>query len=409
MSKYARSGQYELTKAVIKTNSSNPIELDIKGSFVDAAVYESIFEHTMSGNISIADTNNLIQRYALGRGELIELEWNTSGVSQSILASGIVYDITGPVKLNDHSSGFTLHFASPEFIASIKNKMFTGHNEPCSTIVERIFEKIRRQVPIKTKPLVVETTRNLENVVFTGQTALEAVQMLAERSVSTTGSNGFIFFENNLEFNFTSIESLYKKDPVIEFSFKSSGSFEDVKNAHEEMFNTFQSFDIMDNNKYSDDLLDGQYGSAWGYLSLIDKSMNVYNYDSKKNFDQNKSLGKSSVSLDKNFNNDFSDRLSIDYSLNHEMNEPHCVNNRMKLLKTNTFVVDIGAFGNSTLKVGEVCLASIPSFSSESLTPDAVDHVSGKFLVVEIKHILANKQYNQKIKLIKDSYEGAIS
>ncbi|MNE96402.1 hypothetical protein D3C80_1946030 [compost metagenome] len=81
----------------------------------------------------------------------------------------------------------------------------------------------------------------------------------------------------------------------------------------------------------------------------------------------------------------------------------------MKLLKSNSFTVNIGTFGNSALKAGLVIKATIPSFSQDSLGPNDFDNISGKFLVAEIKHILSGKMYNQRIKLIKDSFEETIA
>lgn len=408
--KYTRSGQYELIKLTITTKTSNPVVLDIEPSFTDAAIYESIFDHTMSGNVSFVDTNNIVQKYGLGHGETVEIEWTTAGVGNStILVSGEVYDLAGPNQIGDHSSGYTLHFASPESLASIKKRMFSGYTTSCSEIIRQIFERIRRMSPIKTKALIADETRNIENIVFTGQPAISAIQLVVDRAVAASGDHGMLFYENNQEFRLTSLEQLYKQDPVIEYTYKSQPAFEDVKNAQEESFNTFQDFEVDVANKHADDVLDGQYGSAWGYLSLFDKNLSVVNYDSKARYDQAKSLGKNPNILDSNFNSDYSDRLTIMYSMHHEPNEEAVVLNKMKLLKASTININIGVFGASLIKVGDVCLASIPSFSSDDFSDKSFDAMSGKFLISEIKHLLTPKTYNQRVQLLKDSFEEVIA
>lgn len=406
---YSRSGEFELLKLSLTTNTVNPVVLDLQKSYVDVLVYESIYENTMTGSVSIVDTDNNIQKYGLGYGELIELEWNTTGIDAgSVYVSGIVFDITGPAKVSDHSSGFTLHFASPEMFNSIKNRVFTGHKETCSSIVESLFTRMARKT-IKQKKLVATGTRNIEHLVFNGQTVFKAIGMCSRRSVSNENLSGYMFYEDNQEFKFVPIEELYKQEPVTQFRYNNKATYEDVKNAHEESFNTFQQFEYEPANKHLTDISEGQLGSSWGYVSLQDKSMQIYQTSAKDKFDENNSLGKIPKLLSNNFNPDYSDKLTVKYSQEHLPNQTNIVDNRMKLIQSNSFAVNIGVFGNSLLKVGTTCKASIPSYSSEDFTLNETDVHSGKFLIAEIKHIITPKQYNQRIKLIKDSYEGAVS
>lgn len=408
--KYSRSGQYELLKISITTNTRNPVVLNMMTAFIDATIYESIFDETMSGNVSLADTNNLIQKYGLGNGETIEIEWASAGVDNAnIVCTGVVYDLTPPMRVNDHASAFTLHFTSPEMIASMRQKTFTGHRDSCSGIVKSLFERIKRSSLSKQKEINITSTRNIEHIVYTGQNTLSAIQMATDRAVSNSNKTGYMFYENNKEFMFTPIEDLYSQEPVIEYVYRSSAAFNDVDNAHEESSNVFQEFEIEPSNKYADDIMDGQYGCSTAYLSLKEKSFNVINYNADSEFDRSKSLGKNAFVLSSSFNDKYSDKLNIAYSLEHEPNELPKVQNKMRLLKLNTFAVSIGVFGLSTVKVGDVCKAKIPSFSSEDTTQKEVDYISGNFLIAEIKHILTPKIYNQRIKLLKDSFEEAIS
>lgn len=407
MSNYSRSGEYELVKVVITTNTANPIELDLQNAFVDILVYESIFDGTMSGNISFVDTNNLVRTYGLGQGETFTATWFTSGIDNSpITVEGVVYDCQGPMPLGDKVSGYTLHFASPEFIGSMKTKLFNGFTDSCSNIVKRILAGIGRTV---VKRFNGTETRNIEHLVFAGQTPLQGIDMCAKRAVSSAGMSGYLFFENNQEFRFTPIEELYTQEPSIEYMYRSSATFIDVDNANEESFNVFQDYEIETPNKFIDDLHDGQYGSSHAFLSIMDKSMTVHSYNSKDKFDATKSLGKSAVSVDRNFNSNNTDRVSLHYRSQKSANESGFVDNKMKLLKSNSFTVNIGVFGNSGLKVGDVIKATIPSFSHDSLDPNGFDNISGKFLVAEIKHVLSGKRYNQRIKLIKDSFEETLA
>lgn len=407
--KYVRSGQYELSKVSVITNTENPIELDFSTSFVDITIYESIYTATISGNITLVDTYNLIQRYALGQGETVIIEWNTVGINEKIRVEGVVYDLQGPNKINEHSSGFTLHFCSPEMINSIKDKVFSGHNETTSTIVSKLFPRISRKPPFTKKEIKITDTRNIESIVFTGNATIEAIRMCAKRATSNSRLSGYIFYEDTTKFNYVPIEELYQQEPISDYVYRNNAAYNNVANAHEESFNTIQDFERLDCNKMIDDLMDGQYGSSWAYLSLNDKSLNVFSYDMKTSFKESNSLGKTPVVLDRNFNPLYSDKLTISYGIDHEQNEPFVHENSLKLLKTNSIIFNIGVFGNSSLKVGSVIETTIPSYSSESFREEGIDIISGKFLISEIKHVLTPKLYNQRIQIIKDAFEESIS
>jgi hypothetical protein len=406
--KYSRSGQFNLSVATITTNNEHPIVLDISTSFIDISIYESIFTGVMSGAITIVDTYNLIQRYGFGNGEKISLQWNTVGIENSeIFVQGIVYDINGPNKINEHTAGYTLHFSSVEMINSNRKKLFNGYKNTPSFIVSDIFKKIERGY--KTKKLDSIGTKNIEEIVLTGNTPLQAIQLLSKRSVSKSGEFGYIFYEDNEKFNFKPIEYLYKQPSQIEYFYRDSAVFNNVDNAHEESFNVVQDFSLDTSNSFSDSLLDGQYGSQWGTLALEDKTLNIYQYDIKKDYSKSKSLGSSPVMLDRNFNSEFLDSLNIMYTLYHQQNESSRHKNKMTLLRANNIVFNIGVFGNSSLKVGTVCNLNVPSFSTDSLGLRKIDLLSGKFLISEIKHIITPKSYNQRIQVIKDAFEETIA
>lgn len=405
---YGRSGQYELIQCVIKTKSEESQQIDISGSFVDAVVYESIYDTTMSGHISVVDTGNFIQRAGLGNLESIHLEWKTSGTDESILVEGQVYDLMGPHEVSGHASGFTMHFCSPEFINSIRDKVLNGYLDTSSSIVKRIFSRIQREEPFVQKELIADQTQSIENIVFTGNDPIEAIQLCSRMSCSSTGHLGSIFFENNQEFKFTTLETLYGQDPVIEYVYRNSPVYEDVNNASEESFNVIQDMVLEESNTLLDKIRDGQYGSTFGCVSLDDKRMNMYSFDVDSEFDESKALARSPGPKGGLVNKQHNDSLNLSYTVERSQSEPYAFKNRMKLLQAMNYPVSIGVFGNSTLKAGLVCIANIPNFSSDT-GPERFDTLSGKFLIAAIKHVLTPKQYTQRIQITKDSFEETVA
>lgn len=406
MNRYFENGQYNLNKLIITTNTANPIELDISAVFKDITIYESIYNNTISGNVTIVESMNMIREYAIGNYEKIRMEFTTAGVDEVTIVNAIIYKVSKPFRMSEHAAGHTLYFASEESFNSIALKTFTGHEEEISGIVEKLYERVKRSE--ESKPLEVEKTMNIENYLFTGNSIFEAINMVAEQAVSATDDNGYVFYEDLSKFNFVSLEHLYKKEPVIEYVYKNSGVFDDVKTGRgEEAFNSYQDFEIMDYNSYSQKLIDGEYGGAWGNFSIYNKILSIYNYSIASNFVPGKSLGASPITLPNGWANNYNSKLAISYTSNFGTKFIPTVNGRMVKLRSSNFVVSIGVFGDSTLRVGNTCIANIPNWSSNGMQPSGSDKdvYSGKFLITEIKHVFTQKLYTQRIKIIKDAYE----
>lgn len=406
MNRYFENGQYFLNKLTITTNTTSPVELDIQAVMRDMTIYESIYSNTVSGNVTIVESSNMIREYAIGNYEKIRIEFTTAGVEDITVVNAIIYKVSKPFRMSEHASGHTLYFVSEESFNSIALKTFTGHEEEISGIVQTLYDRVKRQE--QTKPINIEKTKNIENYLFTGNSIFEAINMVAEQAVSSTDDNGYVFYEDLDNFNFVTLEHLYQQEPVIEYVYKNSGIFDDSKRTrNEEAFNSYQDFEIMDYNSYSQKLVDGEYGGAWGNFSIYNKTLSIYNYSIASNFVPGKSLGAPQISLPNGWANNYNSKLALEYTSNFGTKFIPAVNGRMVKLRSSNFVVSIGVFGDSTLRVGKTCIANIPNWSSDGMQPSGADRdiFSGKFLITEIKHVFTQKLYTQRVKIIKDAYE----
>lgn len=405
MSRYFDDGQYDLVKLTLKTNTSNPVELDIMPLMVDMTIYESIYTNTLSGNISLIEAYNLVNEYSLGNGETIEVQYNTAGIDTVTKHRFVVYKLSEPTRISEHSTGHVFYFMSEEAINSMRKRQFGGYTAEISTIVSSIYDNIKRG--FEPKPLEVSDTRNIHNFVFTGNEAFMAIQMLSNQAISKTDDVGYVFFEDSEKFRFVSIEELFQQQPVIEYAYKNSSVFEEIHKRNEESFNAYQAFDILPANNYTERMNEGLYGGSWARFSILDKNLQIVNYNVRDNYVKEKSLASSPLPIDNNYNDSFSDKLFLTYGLEQNDGFNPYVNSRMTKLRSSNFTVSIGAFGDSTLKVGMVCKANIPNWSSNSMEPTNPDRdiYTGKFLIAEIKHTFTQKLYTQRIKIIKDAYE----
>lgn len=405
MSRYFGNGQYDISRLVIVTNTSNKVEIDIHSVMRDMTIYESIYSDTISGNVSIVDCENTIREHMLGNKETIEIHYNTSGNDVIKKVKCVVYKVSEPFKMSDHSSAHTLYFASEEAFNSIRNKTFEGYREEISSTIQALYDRMKRDVD--PKPINIRRTANIEHHVFTGNELIDAIGMLAEKAVSIDNKCGYVFYEDSDSFNFLPLEEMYGQEPVVEFKYKASGVFDDVKDMAEESFCAYQDFEILKGNNFSQRMIDGFYGSSWMYFAINDKRIQTLNYDYQYDYLPYNSMTKSPVPIELEINAEHSDKYAIKYSLQTEGNYDAILRNKMLMIRANNFAVSIGVFGNSELKVGNVVKANIPNWSTNGMQPASPDRdvLTGKFLIAEIKHVFNQKLYTQRIKLIKDGFE----
>jgi hypothetical protein len=313
------------------------------------------------------------------------------------VCSSDLYDITGPAKINDHASGYTLHVMSKESFKSLSQRHHEGYNTTVSKIVQSLFGKIKDK-----KVLKVSATKFVDRFVMTGDKTIPCIKMLTRYAVSSKGNGGYLFFENNKEFMFTPIKELYDQEPIKNFTYSSQPAYENPDNIHEENFETFQDFQYDEPNKFIDEIIKGMHGKTTKHLGLMEKQVAEFKFDKTKFFNKGLSLGKHPFKLETDIQ--YSNNVSIAYTIEPRQSEPHLGKNELTVLHAMSTCVNVGVFGDSTVKAGTICEASIPTYGTKDFTPENIDMLTGKFLIAEVKHIITPKIYNQRLLLIKDGF-----
>ena len=425
-SNYVTIGDYELEQLSITTNTDKPLEIDISRLMSEINLYESIYNQFITGNIMMVDSNGLDVIYGLGEGERITLIFKTKTTTEPIEFRGIVYKKEGPFRLTEHSGYMVLHFASEEFITSNRTIHHEAYKGSITDTVEELLKKVERLE--NPKPLETTPTKNIEHVVFPGYTTLKALDYCTRVAVSDNSEYGYVFYEDNKKFNFKPLEALYTQEPVIEYNYTNSGVFADhdvastsdgygtdtsqpaVKSPQEQAFNAYQEFDDKGIQSYLDTILDGQYGSTWMTLNLREKELDTIQYKIDNTSKKDTQLGEHGKLLDRDYNEEYTDRVSLTYN-SHRSERPYSeVHNHLKLLKSETSVINLTLPGNSELKVGEVCVVNIPQWNAMNFDPevDELQILTGKYLISEIRHRIDHIGYVQYIKVIKDSFNRTL-
>ena len=136
------AGEFELNTIEIIASSGQSID---NITPLEINIFESIFSNALTGNISIADTNNLIELMPLiGQEQLIlkmttpSLEGENTTIDFTKNAFSI-YNISVNSEMSSGSSVYVLEFCSPELLINNRVRVSKAFTDTPSTIVENIL------------------------------------------------------------------------------------------------------------------------------------------------------------------------------------------------------------------------------------------------------------------------------
>lgn len=405
MSTYKGNGQYVLGKLSLftkKGDTEEELEWNILPSFVEASLFESLDDVTMSGYVAVIDTFNMTDILPLYGNERVEVEFHTAGNEQSpITYTGYVYKISQKFRVTEHTMGYAVHFSSEAALLSERSLIQRGFKSTVSDAVRIIYDRYLKGST--RKPLNAQQTRGVQTYTLGAVKPLEGISILSRDGRGTDATSGFIFYENNQEYVFRSLQSLYQQEPIARYRTRLAGQYDDVSQRVQEQFESVQDITYNEENSFLDRIVDGLHGSNHHYFDIVTKEIVNNRYVKNEQFDRNKSLGQNPDKKDLGAGDDVT---FLNYSSDNLMLSMDEVNNMMKKIESETFKAEITVFGDSTLKVGDVLEVYFPRLNENQ---DSISTVyEGKVLIDSIRHTITATKYIQEIGVRKDSYNEAV-
>lgn len=398
---YAGNGQYVLEHCRLLAKDQNTDEeltWDLSGFLFELSLFESLHSQTMSGYIAVLDTFNINNLLPIYGNETIELSFHTAGAEQNEIAyTGKVYKVSEKHRISEHASGYTIKFCSEAALLSKRTFVQRGFKSTRHEIVKDIYNTYLRGQ--SEKPLEAQETKGVSTYTWGTVDPLEAIQGVSRRCIGADGTFGFLFYENNQEFRFQSLQSLYQQDPVAIYSNRPAGVYNDVEDRFVEQFNSIQAIEINEENSLLDRIMDGLHGSDNVYYDILNKTLANKHYRKNESFDPNKSLGELP---DKKFIEDGEDIMRLTFLSGDAEQYTWEVESMMKKIESETFKAKLSVFGDSNIKVGDVIEVSIPEWNQFE---DLKSPFEGKVLISAIRHTLTKTTYSQVFNIQKDSYE----
>ena len=393
-------GNYTISDIYLTSPYNAPLSL--VNTLVSLQLFEGILQHSVSGNLILLDTENLIASYPIVGYEKVNLVLKSG--SEWFEESYPIYSITDLTEQRGIGKGYTIQFISDEYLKNKQttiSRAFTGMSG--SSIIKTIFDDSIES----DRQLTIEETSGILDFVSPFWEPFKVIDWICGRSSAKDSSSyDYLFFQTLEGYNFVSMGSLKEFDSKITYVI-GDGDIEPSTAKSGFMVQRViwnSAFNMIEN------IASGMYSNKYIEHDIIKRKINIKTFDYNKVFNEHSHL--EDYPLLDSQNDDFqnshdSKRFLIPehYSLFSERessNRERVLQIRASQLKQiDTFRLTIVIDGNLNIRAGDVIYLNYPSI--ESL--DNEDKMlAGRYLVSSVKNTFDSGSHNTVLGLSKDSY-----
>lgn len=396
--------------------------IDLTTSFSQMSIYESLFTPGIICEVEFLDDKDILGSAVISGDETVYIKMtqpmgSTKYSTEFLLHLENISDVTSVG--SQKGKMYTLTAISIEVMFSKTNAVEKAYSDLCSNIVQDIHKNYLTAPSATAKPIVVEQTRGVQDLLVAHELPFQAVSMVRRRAASAENkSSTYLYFENRdtnsgkQQFNFVTFEHLFKKDVVS--SYKQT----DAINISAE-YALLNNYSNILSYKVSDQFSTGLKVILGGRREVVTFNSSTLRYESKIiDTDTNNYVSAGSNSLtsksfiDKFLRSPSPPRTQVlnDISQRASTYIAESIADRQAyyaMILQNSLKVTVA--GNCKLTAGAMVNASIPN--KQAFTDSSRDDklLTGKFLITRIRHRFGNFQdtprYTCVVELVKGKYQ----
>jgi hypothetical protein len=407
------AGDVEIERVNVVTSTG--FYQDITNQIIGIQIFEDLLSPFITGTLIIKDTLDLINVMPFIGEEYLELKLNTPTLKTgNINGKFYIFKMTDRDMIGDKSVVYQLHFTSQDAIVDLNKSISKTFSGKVSDIAKTLLSDKTNGLQVS-KKVTVEETQNSTKYTSNFWSPVRNLIYLTENAVSRDRAPNYVFFENRDGYNFISLTSLYKQEPIQEFVHDNydrddrngGGS---IKNLNED-YRRIQNITIPEGFDYIERIRSGMYGSRMYTHDITSKKISSKNFDMLQTYNSKAHLNKFPAASSKvvyrygsmvinetkyynNFSN-FGDATNTGY-----------IQERISLMhqaeSTKIEIIVPGRFDYTVGKTVTVTLNKIQPISKKDT--DVLDNVfSGNYLISAVNHFITREKHECTLELIKDS------
>jgi hypothetical protein len=418
--------------------------VSIEDYLVELNIYENIFNNTLSGDVVLSDSGNIISELPIQGDEYLIVDVVTPSFTEGIKKTFRVTAVENRTIVRDQNTQiYTVRFTSIEAFTDALQPLHGCYSGDVSEIVGKIFNNYistERYLVLDTNNYAGLTldpeksglrilgggTSNKVKFVSPGWTALDCINWLATKAIPKEGKAcNFLFWETSRSFYFGSIEELFTLNESIgTYNYAATAAYPGTDDINEKM-TLIQKLEVLKGIDHLSSLENGYFASKLIELDLINKKITSTDYDHSNEFtkythSRGRQMNKDSVKPlfnERNliFNPDFYKRVypkqpglhsNSTNNYNERMSEIYG-NRKSNILDLNSFKLNILIHGRTDIEVGRTIYIKFPAMSPvtpRDLAKEKIDiKNTGTYLITAIHHKINAFKHTASLEVIRDS------
>jgi len=300
MAKLNYAGEYQLD--VCKICSTSGEVVDVTELVASINIFEDIFKSSLTGDIALVDTNNLLTSLPIVGQEKLLLKLTTPQSSVPDRNRSLdftehalyIFKVDSKIDVNDNTTALVLSFTTAEAIRSNRiriSQAFDG--EPSADIIQKIIRD--EDLLNSKKEFYYEETANNYKFVSPNMRPLDFINSITKRCLSDKYNFAptFLFYETCKGFYFRTIDSMLDRKNVR------TVYVEDTPNlgadASRNSLNLIN-YNVVGSTNVMMNMRKGMYASNLLMIDLVNKTVENFNYNY---FDSFKKGEKQDIHADK--------------------------------------------------------------------------------------------------------------
>tara|TARA_B100000287_G_scaffold328111_2_gene312591 strand:- start:1021 stop:2412 length:1392 start_codon:yes stop_codon:yes gene_type:complete len=432
---YEYAGQFVFGKVKIFSSSGNVI--DISKLITAMNLYEDIYKTSITGDMVIADTNNIIMETPIIGQEFLGFKIHTPGLDEFALDYSkhvfAITKITSRVSPQPGVNVYGLSFSSSEGLRNQRVKVTKSYTNTIDAIVEDLLSSAKYINSKKT--FFIEPTKGVRKIVVPYTNPFKLINQLKQEAISKKGdSPHYMFYENTLGIHFRSLDSMYAQKSIAEFHAGDGGSAPSLDDEVKRVFRYQISGSndmllnvttgLLSSNMITHDIYRKEYKyNDFSYLLDFyenyrvnyddgDKDNPIYNQAPIDEFDNNVSdftdakryIHPTSTVINNSDAQHYTDKKTNPYSAN---NIPKTIMSRKSKVSelTQGQSILIETHGTTNLNAGSIVKFNVPIAGTDHSKSRNDVYLSGRYLIKSLRHMFdfTEKRHSCAMTLVKDS------
>tara|TARA_S200000501_G_scaffold185389_1_gene174436 strand:+ start:3875 stop:5152 length:1278 start_codon:yes stop_codon:yes gene_type:complete len=406
-------------------NNKNSKSVDIRGGTVSINYYESILSPAITAKIRVINTGNTMRDDAkkqylsiynglpLRGGELLEMDVLDLGINKSGIKLDLTVSSITEMINEDEKESFLLNLTSGAAISNELNRVYKKYNGTIDNSVDNILTNV---LGVNRSKSNIEATQNKYTFIGNLKKPFRVLTWLASKAVPTGANSataGFFFFETQDGFNFVSVDSLLKQDPVQKYVFtqitESSETFKPTPDLPSLDYKIIK-YTVDRNQDLVKKLRFGTYSSDRYFFdpTNFQVSYKKFTSEDKTNLGSENiidNLPEGIIDQPSRIFSQVLDKGTLEANVSKDPNADPQLYASQTVSRYNTLFtqsINIMIPCNTNLRAGDIIECIFPKTSIDSNETD--DKISGKYLIKDLCHSFNPNNSTTSLNLVRDTY-----